>query len=135
MEQRSLLEELSLPLRIVSVYFKHRPSLFLCRTSGEWRGRNQRHGHWLSPAHICLPAVHVFTPDPSQVTGWVAASLSPSHHPPLLPKRFSFLPTLEEKASTPGSHELLQQCSITLTPPSRLGPSHRRTLKIGNIQR
>lgn len=37
--------------------------------------------------HICLPAVHVFTPDPSQVTVWVTPpfTLPP---PTPLPKMF-----------------------------------------------
>lgn len=62
-------------------------------TSGERRGRNQRHGHWLTSEHICPPAVHMFTPDPSQVTVWVAPSLFPSRylHTHPLSQRFSFL--------------------------------------------
>lgn len=38
--------------------------------------------------HICPPAVHMFTPDPSQVTVWVAPALFPSYYlrpTPLLP--------------------------------------------------
>lgn len=69
-------------------------------TSGERGGRNQRHGHWLLSEHICLPAVHMFTPDPGQVTVWVAPSLFPSRylHPPPPPLSLPkvFLPTVEE---------------------------------------
>lgn len=61
-------------------FLKLCPCCWISWTSGERRGRNQRHGDWLSSENICLPAVRVFTPDPSQVTVWVALSLSPSHY-------------------------------------------------------
>lgn len=69
------------------------------------RGRNQRHGHWRSSEHICPPAVHMFTPDPSRVTVWVAPSLFPLRCPPQK-KRLSFL--LSRKFFSPGSNEPLR---------------------------
>lgn len=106
-------------------------------TSGEPRGRNQRHGHWLTSEHICPPAVHMFTPDPSQVTVWVAPSLFPSRylHPPPLSQRFSFL--LSRKP-TQRSY-CIRQCWAP-----HLNHAHTteqaqaeipQTLKIGQIQR
>lgn len=79
------------------------------------RGRNQRHGHWCSSEHICPPAVHMFTPDPSRVTVWVAPSPFPlrcyqlSHPTPQKKKkerkRFPFL--LSRKFLSPSSNEPL----------------------------
>lgn len=68
--------------------------LWISWTSGEWRRSNQRHGHWLLSEHICLPAVHVFTPDPSQVTVWVALSLSTSRYLRPPPPSKVFLPNV-----------------------------------------
>ena len=85
------------------------------------RGRNQRHGHWLSSEHICPPAAHVFTPDPSQVTVWVALSLLPLHYPP---PPFPF-PTVEEivhAARFSVSHTHLDQTSEN--------PSHLKVIKV-----
>lgn len=74
-----------------------------------------------------------------------AKSLTRSHsrstftlHPPApqhthtIPKRFSFL--LSRKGTSPGSHTLLQHCSITLTPPSRRKPSYHKLWKLVTLK-
>lgn len=98
-------------------FLKLCPCCWISGTSGEQRGRNQRNGDWLSSENICLPAVRVFTPDPSQVTVWVALSLSPSHYCHYPPPHL-FLPTVEETL------QLLLKA--TAAPPS-ISPSHTHT--------
>lgn len=51
--------------------------------------------------HICLPAVHMFTPDPRPVTVWVAPTLLALHyithtHTRTHTPTKAFLPTVEE---------------------------------------
>lgn len=80
------------------------------------RGRNLRRGRSLSSEHICRPAAHMFTPDPSPVDVWAAparsslyiAFLAPASPTPTS-KRFSFL--LSRKTSP--------------TPPPQPQKSHR----------
>lgn len=82
----------------------HTQALFLLPGLDEHqvRGRNLRRGGSLSSEHICRPAVHMFTPDPSRVDVWAAparsslyiASIRPN---PPTPKRVSFL--LSRKSS------------------------------------
>lgn len=82
----------------------HTQALFLLPGLDEHqvRGRNLRGGRSLSSEHICRPAVHMFTPDPSRVDVWAAparsslyiASIRPN---PPTPKRVSFL--LSRKSS------------------------------------
>lgn len=73
--------------------------------------------------HICLAAVHVFTPDLSQVTVWVAPSPSPSHYRPTPtrnPTEKGFPPYCRGNSSAPAQVELVQRRSV-----SRLNHTHR----------
>jgi len=87
--------------------------------------------------HICLPAVHMFTPDPSQVTVWVAPSLFPSHYLHPTPSTNGFLSYCRGNSS---ATDQISYCSnaqrlTSITHATKLARAELpQTLKIGQIQ-
>lgn len=98
------------------------------------RGRNLRRGRSLSSVHICRPAVHMFTPDPSPADVWAAPArsslcIASMRRPPQHPPQKVLLPTVEEKPPQPPSLKWATvQLGVSPRPRKNQRAELRRTL-------